>query len=100
MKFNLISLGLSAAGIILALKINYDIAEAYEIADGKTQALFGIALLLKYGYKYYYAVIGFVALAFAVWALNRNEDRKLSIVAIAMSLVCIFSFLLDVWKFL
>jgi hypothetical protein len=49
--FLALSFLLSAISIILTIGINICIAQAYEVAKGKTRALFGITELLVYGYQ-------------------------------------------------
>ena len=65
-----LSLLLSFITIAIVLWINFQIAERFELATGKTRALFGITEL-QYNYKYYFAIGGLIALILAFRSARR-----------------------------
>jgi hypothetical protein len=97
-KYLHISLLLSLMSIAVTIFINYHIAKEYIRVDGKTQALFGIKELLQFGYQYWVAVAGFVALIFAIIGSVKSSSSGYKWTAILLSPVSIALVFVRIWR--
>ncbi len=85
---------------MIAFKIHRDIALEFRTLDPKTQGVFGLVLLSKFGYRYYFSAISVVALGLAIKAIQKKEDMQTCLLAM---LLCVLSFgvyYIDIWKYL
>jgi hypothetical protein len=94
--FLALSFLLSTISIILTIGINICIAQAYEVAKGKTRALFGITELLVYGYQYDVCILGLAAFIFA--ALGKSPNKSKKIFAIGLSLMAVALVFVRCWQ--
>ena len=91
-KFSFILSFISLAATFL---INTQIAKHYLKVDGKTQALFSLNELLTYGYQYYVAVLGLLALISALFVITPANKK---IIAIALAILSIAFVFARVWR--
>jgi hypothetical protein len=97
-RMSSISIVLSIICIVLILLINYIIALRFNSADGKTQALFGIIELTNYSYKYYFVLLSFISLVFAIAAKRRKEPVKLNRIAFILGIISLVLIFLRIWR--
>ena len=97
-KFGLISLLLSIFVCLATSLLNVEIAERYQNADGKTRALFGIVEYLSYSWKYLLFIPATLGLILVFLSFNKKEERLISVVAIAGTLIAIAFIILPIWK--
>jgi hypothetical protein len=90
----LFSFVLSCSVIILTIWINLAIAKDYKHADGKTRALFGI-IEMTYGFQYWLALPGVIALVLCLFTRDRSPFRLLCITLSIISIIFIF---LRIWR--
>ncbi|GEM_PF-2479364 len=89
-----ISVLLSLGCIIIAFKINYDLALSYNLATGKSQSL----IVLNYLDRYNYVILGVLALIASSVSLIKKENRALSFLSIFLSLAAMTLTFIDIWK--
>jgi purine-cytosine permease-like protein len=65
---------------------------------GKNRALFGLIELTQFGYQYYVAVLGIIALILAILGI-KQERLKEQITAVLLSLLAITIVFVRVWRF-
>jgi hypothetical protein len=97
-KYLYYSLLLSLASIITTLCINYQIAKEYLRVDGKTQALFSIKELLQFGYQYWVAIAGLVALILGIIGTVKSTSTAFKWAAILLSLLSIALVFVRIWR--
>ena len=96
-KYLEISISLSIISIAITLFINHKIAEAYLKADGKTRAVF-LPELLVFGYQYYVAMLGIVALILAITGVKKNSQTTKKFLAVLLSLLAIVIVFIRSWR--
>lgn len=97
MKEHLIKISfiLSLISLATTFLINIQIAKHYLNADGKTQALFSLNELLTYGYQYYVAILGLLALISALFAIASANKKIIAAVLALLSIACVFA---RIWR--
>jgi hypothetical protein len=93
-----ISLCLSIISIIATLVINGKIAYNYINASGKTRALFGLQEMFLFGYQYYVAILGVVALLLVIFSINKLEKKSKKLITLFLSLIAIAIVFLRIWR--
>lgn len=91
------SLVLSFISLAATFLINIQIAKHYLKADGKTRALFSLNELLTYGYQYYVAVLGLLAIIIALLATVPSNKKLIAIILAILSIAFVFA---RVWRLL
>ena len=97
-KYSNISILISTISIAITVFINFQIAERYLRAYGKTKALFGITELFQFGYQYYVAILGLISLVLAILSFRKEGKRKQVIVAALLSLISILIVFARIWR--
>ena len=97
MQRSLFAIFVSLTGILILLKINYNIAEIWSMSGEKTRALFS---MVEFGflYKYSVAAFGITALILTFQAYRRAEDKKWIIISSAAGCFALLSTFLKLWK--
>ena len=93
-----ISILLSIISIAITLFINNQIAKAYLKSQGKTKALFGLKELLQFGYQYYVAILGTIALILAIPGIKGNNRKSKKLAAVLLSLLAIIVVFVRIWR--
>ena len=94
-----VSILLSLISIGISVFINIQIAKAYINTDGKGRALFGIILWLQFGYRYYVAILGLVALIIALFNIKGDAQlRAKLLLAILLSIFALTIVFIQFWK--
>ncbi len=93
-----ISTCLSIISIIVTLVINGKIANNYIHASGKTKALFGLQEMFLFGYQYYVAILGVLALLFVIFSINKPETKFKKLITLFLSLIAITIVFLRIWR--
>ena len=94
MKFSSIAFVLGLFCLLIAIKINYEMALDYQLAIGKTRAFFSLTRLDRS----YYGLIGAFGLLASLAAAIKKEN---SLRVIASAIICIISIVvtfLDIWQ--
>jgi len=99
MKRYLISIFISIACIASIIFENYRLAEMYNKSTGKTRALFGITEFLRLDIKLYIGVGLLMSFILGILAIRRNENRKLSILSIVLSVISIILLFIRLWAY-
>ena len=68
----------------------------YHLADGKTQAFFGIQHLDRL----YYGALGFLGLIISIVAIWKNEKKGISVFALIFSVISILLTYMELWEYL
>lgn len=94
MRVSKISVSISVIAILIGFWIQSNLIINYELATGKTQALYGLKQLayLKY------SVIGIVSLLLSLYSIIKKEKLKTILISLGLSIVAILIFVLDLWK--
>jgi uncharacterized membrane protein len=97
MQRSLIAIFVSLAGIMILLKINYNIAEIWAMSGEKTRALFS---MVEFGflYKYSVAAFGLTALVLSFQAYRKNEEKKWVLISSAFSCFAFVATFVKLWK--
>jgi hypothetical protein len=93
-----ISVLFSLVSIAISLLINYQIAKTYLRSDGKTKALFGLRETLQFGYQYYIALLGILALVLAIAGIRQNNLKRKKFTAVIFSLLAITIVFVRIWR--
>lgn len=96
-KFSFFLITLSIAEIVYLIFLNYNLAQRYLSADGKTRALFGIIELTWLVYKFYLAPFLIVSLILLILSFRKKEWKTLSIVAALLNVVSIVIVFVRFW---
>ncbi|MCV9387140.1 hypothetical protein [Reichenbachiella ulvae] len=91
-----LSLLLSLIGIIFIIIGQYKLGLAYQYADGKTQALYGVKVFLM-GSQWLW--FGLFALIFSVISMIRKEKRIHILISLILALIEIILPFSNLWKF-
>lgn len=94
MKLYYLSIFLSLGCIIIAIKINYEMAMIYETTSGKNQALFGLTSIERL----YYALLGVLALLTSIVSLVKRENTAVSIFSAILAMAAVFLTFTDLWR--
>ncbi|MEI7735410.1 MAG: hypothetical protein WCI49_08080 [Ferruginibacter sp.] len=97
-KYLYSSLWLNLLSIVTTLLINYQIAKEYLNVHGKTRALFGIKELLQFGYQYWVALAGIIALILAIIGIVKSSASGYKWTVILLSLLSIALVFARVWR--
>jgi len=97
-KLFIASLALSTLTICAILWVNFRIAAAYQQADGKTRAWFGLVEFTRFAHKYYLVIGGLLALIFSILAYRGSTSKKLALIPIIVSVATIALVFLPIWK--
>jgi len=89
-----ISLLCSVVGIILIIKGQYELGIQFALADGKTQALYGLRTLKELNL----IAFGLVALILSIASFLRKENKTASLISLFISIVAIVLPLTELWK--
>ena len=94
MTLSLISLVCSIVGIVLIIKGQYELGIQFKIANGKTQALYGLRTLSEL------KLIAFGAFASILSLISyaRKENRKVFALSMLVALIAIVLPLTSLWK--
>jgi uncharacterized protein with ACT and thioredoxin-like domain len=98
-KFIILSLLFSITSIILTVKTNIDIVEAYLKADGKTKALFGIVEMV-YDYKYFFLILTTISLILSLYSRKKAESKLMFFIAIVSSIVSVALIFMRIWTWI
>ncbi len=93
-----ISISFSIISIISTLIINAKIANNYNNASGKTQALFGLQEIFTFGYQYYVAIVGIVAFLLVIFSINKPVSNNKKLIAILLSVIAAAIVFLRIWR--
>ena len=94
----MISISLSLICILVIAWINLKIANRYLLADGKTQALFGIVETLSFPYKYWFIGLSIGSIITSLLGKRRNEGQKISIISLSLSLISLTIIFMPIWR--
>ncbi|MAY84102.1 MAG: hypothetical protein CMP59_08210 [Flavobacteriales bacterium] len=94
MKFSSIAFVLGLFCLLIAIKINYEMALDYELASGKTRALFGLTRLDRYNY----GLIGALGLLASLAAAIKKEKTNRIIVSVLICIISILVTFLEIWQ--
>lgn len=98
-RFLTVSILLSLISIGISVYINIQIAKAYINTDGKGRALFGLILLLRFGYQYYVAILGLIALIMALVNIKVDTQQRTNLLwAILLSIFALTIVFADFWR--
>ena len=78
--------------------INYQIANSYLKAPGKTRALYGLTEMLSFGYQYYVVILGIVSFILAIMTFNKGDKKNKIISALLLSLFAISMVFARIWR--
>lgn len=97
MQRSLIAILVSITGVIILLKINYNIANIWAMSGEKTRALFG---MVEFGflYKYSVAAFGITAIVLSYQAYRRKEEKKWVLISSALSCFAFGVTFVKLWK--
>ncbi len=97
MQRSLIAILVSLTGLLILLKINYNIAEIWAMSGEKTRALFS---MVEFGflYKYSVAAFGITALILSFQAYRRKEEKKWVLTSSALSCFAFVATFVKLWK--
>ena len=95
----LFSIALSLLSIIITIFINIIIADEYRHVDGKTKALFGIKELIQFGFQYYVALLGVIALILSIMSFRSNIKRGIKYTSVALSIIALMVVFARIWRF-
>ena len=98
MKKHQISIVISIVCIFGIVVYNYKLATLFDNSRGKDRALFGLTELANLDVKLYLGIVLIVALVFAILAIRKAENSKLSMLSIILSMLTISSLLVDWWQ--
>jgi hypothetical protein len=99
-KLSLISIAFSFISVALTLYQNYRLACMYELAQGKTKALFGITEIREMDKKVYIGIISIAALIIGYIALRKQENKKLAMTAIFLGVLSIALLFIRLWTYI
>jgi len=97
-KYPEVSILLSIISIAASVFINIQIAKQYLRSVGKNRALFGLYELLQFGYQYYVAILGFIALVMAILGIKGDNRRSLKLSAILLSVLALMAVFVRIWR--
>jgi len=80
-KTSIFSISLSSISFSILVKINYDLALKFMVADGKTQALFGLVEISYFSQKAFTIILSIMAMIIPLLGLLNNSHRGLNILA-------------------
>ena len=92
------SILISVISILTTIYINYQIADRYLRARGKTRALYGLTELLSFGYQYYVVLLGILSFILAAMTINKGEKKNKIISALLLSLLAISIVFARIWR--
>lgn len=97
MQRSLLAILISVTGLVILIKINYNIASIWAMSGEKTRALFG---MVEFGflYKYSVAAFGLTAVILSVQAYRKKEEKKWLLAASILSCVALISTFIKIWK--
>ena len=93
-KFYYLSIILSLIGIYLCVSVHYKLGLNYHLADGKTQALYGLKKIILLAYIYFGALGSLILIG----SLIRKENRLAIIISFLLSLFALSLPFIDLWK--
>lgn len=94
MLISKISILISVIAIIVAIWIQYDLFIGYELATGKTRALYGLKQLF---YKDYLA-IGGTGLLLSIISILKKEKLKMVVLSSGLAITAMLLLVLGVWS--
>lgn len=94
----LLSSILGILSLTAVLYVDYEIATAYEQADGKTKALFGIVELLRFNYRYLILIPAILSTLLAVKLIGTKEFKYWDIGTLLLGLISIIGVLTPSWR--
>ncbi len=97
-KYSMLSVVLGIVCIIAVVVVNQKIASQYVLLDGKTKALFGLAEILEFSYKYYFIIPSLISLFFGLMAIRRKEKRLMIQIAFFLGFLSIILIFVELWK--
>ncbi|MGE5107920.1 MAG: hypothetical protein ACM3H8_10270 [Sphingobacteriales bacterium] len=99
-KFSISSIIISVGCVVYLLILNYNLAQHYLSADGKTQALFGIIELTWLSYKIYVVPFLMLSLVFWILSIRKKEAKSLSILAAILSTLSVVLLFIRFWTWM
>ncbi len=96
MLISKISILISVIAIIAAIWIQYDLFIGYEMATGKTRALYG----LKHLFYMDYLAIGGIGLLLSIISIFKKEKLKTVVLSSGLAVTSILLLALEIWRWL
>jgi hypothetical protein len=97
-KISVLSIIASIISLVFIAKNNYNLAVIFTSTNEKTHSLFVVVETLNYYVKYYFLIISSVSLILAIWAIRKNESRKIAFTAVGLSILSIILLFIPLWK--
>jgi hypothetical protein len=88
---------ISALTVCGVLFINFQIAKVYSQSTGKTRALFGIIEMGRFGYQYYLAIGGLLAIILALLSFRKAISKRLPSAALIAGVIASAIVFLRLW---
>jgi hypothetical protein len=85
--------------IVIAIKINYDIALQYARSDGKTKAIYGL-IELSYLYQYYFLFLIVMSIIFTWMSFKKRENKGMVYISIGLILFSVILTLIKPWTYM
>lgn len=99
MQRSLIAILVSIVGIIILLKINFNIAQMHAVGDGKAHALFWV-VQFGFVYKYFAGAFGATAIFLTLLAYRNHENKRWLIASASFSIFAFAATFVKLWKVL
>ncbi|WP_026730094.1 hypothetical protein [Flavobacterium denitrificans] len=99
-KYSTISIAISVITLICTLYQDYRLAKMFQLADGKTQALFSFIEIGQLYIKEYIGVSAFIGLLFGILSIVKKENRNYVKFAILINVIAVMLLFSRFWRFL
>jgi hypothetical protein len=93
-----VSLTLGIVSFLALIYVDKEIANQYNHADGKTKAMFGIMVLLRFNYRYLILVPAIMSMLLSAMTIWRKQFTFWDLVALVLGLVSIVGIVTSSWR--
>lgn len=94
----ILSSTLGLLSLTALLYVDYEIAAAYDHAEGKTKALFGIFELLRFNYRYLILIPAILSILLALRPIRTKEFSYWDIGTLLLGLISVIGVLTPSWR--
>jgi hypothetical protein len=78
--------------------INIKIANQYLLANGKTQALFGIVETLSFSYKYWFLGLSIGSITTSILGNRKYEGKQIFWISLILSIISMIFIFTPIWR--